>query len=408
MPRISALYPLCRELEQHLPSLQGRLQRVLALWLKGTLLAHNGCRDSVAMALEAYGGFETLRRELREWTYDDADRIRAWGPDQEVEVEVCFPELLRWVRTLWTPCRDMSDAEAPLVLALDPTHHRDAWVAPVVSVACREHALPVAWQIVEARARGSRVVHFGRLLRRLAPAVPSGTPVHVLCDQGLGSRTLWQRIVELGWHPVLRYPPHITFRPTDGPRVPARDLGDGPGTLWLGMGTAFGRAPLPGTLVVLHVQGHKDPWLLPADTLPAQTDAALYACRHRSGRASGAASEAAGNGCARAGGTPCAWPGTCWSWPWPRCWRSPAAPGTRTPATAVCVRAGCAVRRPRPDHPRPPRDARPAAAGGRLPPPPAGPQPPLGPRLAGPDARTRPGGRRCRTTVHTASGSLHP
>ena len=42
------------------------------------------------------------------------------------------------------------------------------------------------------------------------PAVPEGTPVHVLCDQGLGSRELWRQIVALGWHPVLRYPPHIT------------------------------------------------------------------------------------------------------------------------------------------------------------------------------------------------------
>lgn len=168
------------------------------------------------MALEGHGGFETVRRELREWTYDDADRIRSWGPDQEVDTEACFPELLRWVRALWTPDRDAPDAKPPLVLALDPTHHRDEWVALVVSVVYREQALPVAWHIVEAQARGSWVALFGRLLRLLAPAVPPGTPVHVLCDQGLGSRKLWARIVELGWHPVLRYPPHITFRPPGG------------------------------------------------------------------------------------------------------------------------------------------------------------------------------------------------
>ncbi len=280
MPRTPALYPLCCELDRHLPSLQGRLQRVLALWLKGTLLAHNGCQDSVAMALEGHGGFETVRRELREWTYDDGDRILSWGPEQEVAVEACFPELLRWVRALWTPCPDTPDGEPPLVLALDPTHHRDAWVALVVSVVYREHAIPVAWHIVEAQARGSWVAHFGRLLCLLAPAVPPGTPVHVLCDQGLGSCKLWQQIVDLGWHPVLRYPLHITFRPTGGDRVPARTLGGGPGTLWLGKGTAFGRDPLPGTLVVLQAQGHREPWLLLTDTVPDWTDAALYACRH--------------------------------------------------------------------------------------------------------------------------------
>ncbi len=33
--------------------------------MKGTLLAHNGCQDSVAAALEAHGRFKALRRELR-------------------------------------------------------------------------------------------------------------------------------------------------------------------------------------------------------------------------------------------------------------------------------------------------------------------------------------------------------
>ncbi|MYD91544.1 MAG: transposase [Caldilineaceae bacterium SB0662_bin_9] len=203
MPRTSSLYPLHQELAPRLPSLPERLRWGLALWLKGTLLAHNGCQDSVAMALEGHGRFETVRRELREWTCDDADRIRAWGPDQEVDVEACFPELLRWVRDLWTPDRDAPAAEPP------------------------------------------------------------GTPVHVLCDQGLGSRRLWTRIGELVWHPVLRYPLHITFRPTGSDRVPARQLGGG-----------------PGTLVALHAQGHKEPWLLLTDTVPDRTDVDLYACRH--------------------------------------------------------------------------------------------------------------------------------
>lgn len=71
----------------------------------------------------------------------------------------CFPELLRWVLAWWMPCGEDADP-ASLVLALDPTHHRDEWVA-------------------------------------------------------------------LGWHPVLRYPLHITFRPTGGDRVPARSLASG-------------------------------------------------------------------------------------------------------------------------------------------------------------------------------------
>ena len=40
----------------------------------GLLLACNGFQDSVAAALEAHGCFETVCRELQEWTRDAADR----------------------------------------------------------------------------------------------------------------------------------------------------------------------------------------------------------------------------------------------------------------------------------------------------------------------------------------------
>ncbi len=280
MFRPSSLYPLSRELKRHLPSVRGHLRRGLALWVKGTLLAHNGCQDSTAVALESHGCFETVRRELREWTCDDADRILSWGPETEVDAAACFPELLRWVLAWWTPGQGDSGTDPPLVLVLDPTHPRDEWVALVVGVAYRAHAIPVAWHVVAADAPESWVGHFRRRLRLLAPAVPAGMPVPVLCDRGLGSRDLWERITELGWHPVLRHAPQITFRPTGGDRVPVRTLGGGPGTLWLGAGEAFARKPLPSTLVVRHARGHEDPWVLLTDTPPAHTVAALYACRH--------------------------------------------------------------------------------------------------------------------------------
>ena len=121
MLRTSSLYPLSREFKRRLPSVQGRLRRGLALWVKGAVLAHNGCQDSTAAALDMHGRFETLRRELREWTCDDADRLRSWGPGTEVDAAACFPELLRRVLDLWTPGADDSATEPSLILALDPT-----------------------------------------------------------------------------------------------------------------------------------------------------------------------------------------------------------------------------------------------------------------------------------------------
>ena len=106
-------------------------------------------------------------------------------------------------------------------------------------------------------------------------------PVHVLCDQGLGSRDLWAQIVALGWHPCLRYPPHVTFRPEgQTPRVPVRSLITGPGGLWVGTGRAFRDQPLEGTLIVLHAYGQTQPWVLLTNTPVAQTEPTLYACRN--------------------------------------------------------------------------------------------------------------------------------
>ncbi|MCE2466762.1 MAG: hypothetical protein J4G06_01965 [Caldilineaceae bacterium] len=136
-------------------------------------------------------------------------------------------------------------------------HHRHAWVA---LVACRKHALPVAWHVVAAQARGSRMAHFKRRWCR------PGCRCTSCATQGLGSRELWRQIVNLGRHPVLRHPLPITFRPTGG----------GPDTLRV----ETGAPPCPAPWWCRMPGAHKEPWLLPADTLPKHTDAAPCACRH--------------------------------------------------------------------------------------------------------------------------------
>ena len=195
MRRPAALYDIRHLLQAQLPHLPSRLRAVLGLWVEGTLLGLNGCQDTVTMAL-AQGlrgprNPHTLRRLQRELRYDDADRIGSWGPGQELEVERCFAPLLQWVRSWWVPTDGRELAQEPRVLAVDPTSKQDDLVALVISVVYRQHAIPVAWHIVRAHDREPWIDHFCRLLRLLAPAVPTTVPVHVLCDQGLGSRDLW-------------------------------------------------------------------------------------------------------------------------------------------------------------------------------------------------------------------------
>ena len=85
----------------------------------------------------------------------------------------------------------------------------------------------------------------------------------------------------LGWHPCLRYPPHVTFQPEgQTSRVPVRSLITGPGGLWVGTGRAFRDQPLDSTLIVLHAYGQAQPWVLLTNTPVAQTEPTLYACRN--------------------------------------------------------------------------------------------------------------------------------
>ena len=196
--RPPALYAIDPLLKAHLPKLPGYLRAVLALWVEGTLLALNGCQDTVTLALAHHSrgsaNPHTLRRLQRELLYDDADRIDSWGLGQELEVDACFAPLLQWVRSWWVPTGGRELAREPLMLAV-PTSKQDDLVALVISVVYRQHALPVAWHIVGAQAKESWIDHFCRLLRLLAPAVPATVPVHVLCEQGLCSRDLWAQIV---------------------------------------------------------------------------------------------------------------------------------------------------------------------------------------------------------------------
>ena len=176
-------------------------------------------------------------------------------------MEACFAPLLAWVLSWMAPSG--AEAPPPLVLAVDPTHQADRLVALTVSVVLNHTALPVAWRLVPAQASLSWMDLLCRLLALLAPAVPPGMEVHVLCDRGLYSPRLWRRIRSLGWHPCLRCDPDLTFRP-DG-QYEAR-----PAAAWGGG---------EGTLVVLHGAGHEHPWVLLTDTPPDRTEVTPCACR---------------------------------------------------------------------------------------------------------------------------------
>ena len=158
-----------------------------------------GCLTSVILWGNKENRHRFWRGRFAQWTMNSnlnvVLNLRRRRPD-------CVPGSgRRWVRDLWTSGRE------PLVQVLDPTHQRGEWVALVVGLAYSEHAHQLAWHVVKADVQESWIGHFHRLMGQLAPAVPTGMPVHILCNRCLDSRDLWVGITELGWHPVLRIPP---------------------------------------------------------------------------------------------------------------------------------------------------------------------------------------------------------
>ena len=260
-------------LSAHLPDLTAAQRQGLAYWVVGTVLAGSACLNAVfSMLATDVAAHGRLRQRLRLWM-SDKPTSQGWYCGPAVEVRSCFVPLLRWILSLWQG--------SELVLALDPTSHRDRVVALAVSVVYRGCALPVAWQVVPAQqSSGSWVQAYCDLLQLLAPAIPRSLQVTVLCDRGIASPRLWDAICQQRWHPYMRYQQHITFQSHAGPRLPARAWVSQPGQSCVVAGTAFG----PGrrrrcTLVAVWGLGMAAPWLLLTDQPPAAVSLQVYGLR---------------------------------------------------------------------------------------------------------------------------------
>jgi len=214
----------------------------------------------------------TVRQQVREWCYEA--RAKRSGPRQELAVERCFAPLLAWGLRWWEGNQ--------LALAVDATTLGQRFVVLVVSVVYRGCAIPVAWTVIPATAQQAWRGEWLRMLRQVRAAVPRRFFVIVLADRGLYARWLFQRLVRLGWHPLLRINTGGTFRPAKSAHYcPLRELVPEPGTQWVGTGTAFQgpRRRLQCTLLARWEEGYRDPWLLLTDLAPSAGNACWYGLR---------------------------------------------------------------------------------------------------------------------------------
>lgn len=270
----SAVYQWTEVVTTQMPHLSKPQAAVLALWSVGMVLARSCALTAVSLFVAQGLGRKpnTVRQQLREFCYEA--KAKRGGPRQEVQVESCFAPLLAWILRGWEGTQ--------LALAVDATTLGQRFVVLVVSVVYRGCAMPVAWTVLPATEKHAWRGEWLRMLRQVRAVVPSHFFVIVLADRGLYARWLFQRIVRLGWHPVLRINTGGTFRPAQSVKYqPLRQVVPQPGTQWVGAGTAFQgpRRRLNCTLLARWEVGYKDPWLLLTDLAPSAGHACWYGLR---------------------------------------------------------------------------------------------------------------------------------
>jgi hypothetical protein len=264
-----------REVAAAFPCLSRPQATVLALYSFGAMLADRSGLTSVAMMLvRVLGvGYLTIRSRLQEF-YQPAS-AKSGRRRRELNVAVCFGPLIRWVLKGW-----QSDQ---LALALDATALADRFTVLSISVVYRGTACPVAWKIMPANVRHAWKPEWIALLRLVHPFVPAGWNVIVMSDRGLYARWLYQEIVALDWHPLMRITRVGRFRKS-GSRSDASvtALVRRPGQRWKGRGTAFPkkrRTRLDCTLFACWESGYKEPWFIVSDLDPDQGEGLWYAMR---------------------------------------------------------------------------------------------------------------------------------
>jgi hypothetical protein len=272
------LYHWTLQLATRFPDLSPVFVALLALWSLGMILARRCGLDSVALHLARLLGQadNTTRQRLREFYQEKEAKAgaRRGCKRRDFEAAACFAPLLRWVLSFWS-CRR-------LALALDATSLGDRLQVLCVSVLYGGLGIPVAWKILPANQKEAWHPHWCDLLRRLQPAVGPDWTVVVLSDRGLESPRLFQEVVAVGWHPLMRVKAGGKFRPAGWVRwYTFGSLAPRVGCRFAAAGRAYKTAspPLSCTLLACWDEGHREPWLLLTDLAAGSASPCWYAFR---------------------------------------------------------------------------------------------------------------------------------
>ena len=280
MTRLPGLSQWQQTVSTHLPHLSRPQVVMLSLWSLGMVLAQRCGLTQVAVFLAYLLGCreQAVRERLRDGYRDAEAKSGAKRGDQRrsLDVPTCFAPLLRWVVALHPPdCRH-------LALAMDASTLGQRFTVLSIHVLIRGCAIPVAWHIVRATAKGAWQPQWEALFHQLHGSVPDDWTVIVAADRGLYAKWLFQAITARGWHPFLRINRQGTYCP-DGADTfrPLSQVVTLPGGRWKGSVRCFTtpKRQLACTLVARWDAGYKDPWLVLTDLPPTVADVAWYSLR---------------------------------------------------------------------------------------------------------------------------------
>jgi hypothetical protein len=263
-----------RTIRTNLPHLTKPQAKTLALW--SDAIIHTGTCGLTTVA--TYAALllrqpqNTLRQRLREFYKDAAHKSGAQR--RELDITPCFAALLRWIVRLWTPPHKC------LALALDATTLKQRFTVLSISVLYQHRAIPVAWKIIPANQPGSWQPYWEALLEALRHAIPKDWTVLVCADRGLYAKWLFERIVSLGWHPLLRINAQGWYRQA-GQTTYQRlaSVVAQAGASWCGQVVCFKENPLACTLLASWEAGQSEAWLLVTDLPPERARARWYGMR---------------------------------------------------------------------------------------------------------------------------------
>jgi Transposase DDE domain len=271
---VATIAALQKRIGEMLPGLSKAEARVLGLLSYGIVL-FNGCgitRLSHGLAKIEQVPAGRLRQRLREFSYE-AEAKRG-NKRREVKVEACFADLLRSVLRGW-------EGKKELALAMDASTLGERFTVLSISVMYRGCGIPIAWKIIPAMQEGEWRPYWEGLLSTFEGVVPPDWKVILMADRGLYAAWLYQAIVKLGWHPMLRVKEDLSFRATAeetfspmGLRVKRRGRG------WSGKGewSEHGER-MEGTVIIRWEKGYAEKLVVVTDLNEKEANAAWYQMR---------------------------------------------------------------------------------------------------------------------------------